>query len=88
MALDFEVYLSEDLDAPSSLFGRVFLGTSGVELAQELIARTISAEASPFESARRVALAEGMKQTIDYFDDLLAAAPPVKAAGAPPRKAS
>jgi UDP-glucuronate decarboxylase len=35
-----------------------------------------------------VALAEGMKQTIDYFDDLLAAAPPVKAAGAPPRKAS
>ena len=35
-----------------------------------------------------VPLSAGMKQTIDYFDDLLAAAPPVKAAGASPRKAS
>jgi UDP-glucuronate decarboxylase len=35
-----------------------------------------------------VPLSEGMQQTIDYFDDLLAAAPPVKEAGAPARRAS
>ena len=35
-----------------------------------------------------VPLFEGIKQTIDYFDDLLAAAPPVREALAPGRKAS
>ena len=40
------------------------------------------------ELSWRPSVSEGIKQTIDYFDDLLAAAPPVREALAPGRKAS
>jgi UDP-glucuronate decarboxylase len=48
----------------------------------------ISLATAELEWRPSVALMEGMKQTIDYFDDLLATAPPVRETGAPARKAS
>ncbi|HEY3519363.1 MAG TPA: UDP-glucuronic acid decarboxylase family protein [Gammaproteobacteria bacterium] len=48
----------------------------------------ISLAATELRWRPSVSLADGIKQTIDYFDDLLAAAPPVRKVEAPSRKVS